>query len=126
MSKLFLQSGAILGALGVALGAFGAHALKSTLEASGRMDTFETAVKYQFYHALALILVGLLLQNAPAVAHKWYNWSGYAFMIGVLIFSGALYAICFTGVRAFGAIAPIGGTLMIVGWICLLLAANKH
>ncbi|MFN4145382.1 MAG: DUF423 domain-containing protein [Runella sp.] len=125
MSKFFLQWGAILGALGVALGAFGAHALKPTLEAAGRMETFETATKYQFYHALALILVGILLQNATVEASKWYQWSGYAFLAGVIVFSGALYAICFTGIKTFGAIAPIGGTLMIAGWVFLWLAVGK-
>ncbi len=124
-NKLFLQAGAILGLLGVALGAFGAHALKPSLEASGRFDTFETAVKYQFYHALALILISILLQNASVSAAKWYNWAGYATLGGVIIFSGALYTICFTGIKAFGAVAPIGGTLMIVGWLLLFLGSTK-
>lgn len=124
MQKIFLASGAILGALGVALGAFGAHALKAMLEASGRTDTFETAVKYQMYHALALVLVGVLAAQLPNQA-KWLTWSGYAFVVGVLIFSGALYLICFTGVRAWGAVAPIGGTLLIVGWLALLWAVVK-
>ena len=124
-NKFFLQAGAILGALGVVLGAFGAHALKPTLEASGRMETFETAVKYQFYHALGLVLLSILLQNAVMNAAKWYNWAGYMLLAGVIIFSGALYTICFTGVKAFGAIAPIGGTLMIAGWVLLFWGASK-
>jgi uncharacterized membrane protein YgdD (TMEM256/DUF423 family) len=124
MQKIFLASGAVLGALGVALGAFGAHALKAMLEASGRSDTFETAVKYQMYHALALVLIGLLMGQIPAQA-KWLTWSGYAFLVGVIVFSGALYLICFTGVRAWGAVAPIGGTLLIAGWLMLLWAATK-
>lgn len=125
MQKFFLQAGAILGALGVIVGAFGAHALKPTLEAAGRMDTFETAVKYQFYHALALVLVGILMQNSAEPSLKWYNWAGYALLSGVIIFSGSLYTICFTGIRAFGAVAPIGGTLMIIGWICLWMGVSK-
>ncbi|MFN8344511.1 MAG: DUF423 domain-containing protein [Spirosomataceae bacterium] len=124
-NKFFLQAGAILGALGVVLGAFGAHALKPTLEASGRMDTFETAVKYQFYHALGLVLLSILLQNAAVSALRWYNWAGYALLAGVIIFSGALYTICFTGIKTFGAIAPIGGTLMIAGWVLLFWGAVK-
>ncbi|MFN3852343.1 MAG: DUF423 domain-containing protein [Spirosomataceae bacterium] len=122
MNKFLIQSGAILGALGVALGAFGAHALKDMLTASNRLDTFETAVKYQFYHALALILVGILSQNFTV---KTMNYSGLSMLIGTIIFSGSLYLICFTGIKAFGAIAPIGGTLMIVGWLLLFWSVFK-
>lgn len=125
-NKFFLQAGAILGAIGVVLGAFGAHALKSMLEVSGRMDTFETAVKYQFYHALALVLISILLQNASITAAKWYNWAGYGMLAGVIIFSGTLYTICFTGIKTFGAVAPIGGTLMIVGWALLFWGASRQ
>lgn len=120
-----IQAGALLGTLAVALGAFGAHALRASLEASGRADTFETAVKYQFYHALALVLVGILSQRVSEDAARWLGWSGYAFAAGVVIFSGALYAICFTGITKFGAVAPIGGLLLIVGWVLLFLAAGK-
>ncbi|WP_247231567.1 DUF423 domain-containing protein [Telluribacter sp. SYSU D00476] len=123
--KLMIQVGAILGALAVTLGAFGAHALRATLEASGRADTFETAVKYQFYHAIMLVVVGLLMQRAGVDATRWLGWSGYAFIGGVLIFSGSLYTICFTGITKFGAVAPIGGLLLIAGWVLLLLAAGK-
>lgn len=122
MNKLFLQSGAILGLLGVAFGAFGAHALEKMLEAAGRAATFETAVKYQFYHALALVLIGLLAKEIPT---KFINYSGYCMLVGVVIFSGSLYAICFTGIRAFGAVAPVGGTLMIVGWGLLFYAVSR-
>ncbi|TAF96203.1 MAG: DUF423 domain-containing protein [Cytophagia bacterium] len=125
MAKLFLQMGALLGAVGVGLGAFGAHALKASLEASGRFDTYETAVRYQFYHALALVMLGVLLQNAPGTSVKWFTWAGYAFVGGVFIFSGSLYTICFTGIKAFGAIAPIGGTALIAGWLLLLWGAAK-
>lgn len=120
-----IQAGGILGALAVALGAFGAHALKGMLEASGRSETFETAVKYQFYHALALVLVGILMQRAGADAVKLLGWSGNAFAVGVIIFSGSLYAICFTGITKFGATAPIGGVALIVGWVLLIMAAGK-
>lgn len=123
MNKFFLQAGAILGAIGVALGAFGAHALKDKLTASGRLDTFETAVKYQFYHALALVLVGFL---AKEIISKNLAYSGYCFLGGTLIFSGSLYLICFTGIKTFGAIAPIGGTLMIAGWLLLFWAVMKN
>jgi uncharacterized membrane protein YgdD (TMEM256/DUF423 family) len=125
MNKFFLQSGAILGTLGVMIGAFGAHAFKPMLETTGRFDTFETAVRYQFYHALALVLIGILIQNAAPTATKWYGWSGYAFLIGTLVFSGSLYAICFTGIKAFGAVAPIGGTAFVIGWLLLFWGSLK-
>jgi len=122
--KFFILSGSVLGLLGVAFGAFGAHALRATLTASGRFETFETAVKYQFYHALALVLVGVLLQqfgDNPAMA-KLLGWSGNAMLGGVLIFSGSLYILCATGITWLGAITPIGGVLMIAGWALLAYA----
>lgn len=122
--KFFIQAGAILGLIGVALGAFGAHALKNMLEATGRSATFETAVKYQFYHALALVLVGVLIQlsgNNPTMV-KLLGWSGNSLLIGTLIFSGSLYVLCFTGITWLGAITPIGGVAMIVGWALLFWA----
>jgi uncharacterized membrane protein YgdD (TMEM256/DUF423 family) len=122
MNKLFLQAGAILGLLGVAFGAFGAHALEKMLEASGSTATFETAVKYQFYHALVLILIGLLFKEIPT---KVMTYSGYCMLVGVLIFSGSLYTICFTGIKMFGAVAPIGGTLLIAGWGLLFYAVSR-
>lgn len=122
--KFFIQSGAILGLLGVAIGAFGAHALRAMLDASGRAATFETAVKYQFYHAVALILIGILLHlfgSSPTIV-KLLSWSGYSFLGGVLVFSGSLYILCFTGITWLGAITPLGGLGMIAGWALLLWA----
>jgi len=123
MAKLFLIIGSILGGTGVMIGAFGAHALKNILENSGRMETFETAVKYQFYHALALILLGILISNQH---HHYYQYSGYSFALGTLIFSGSLYILCMTGITKFGMITPIGGLLMIAGWLFLLLGILKN
>jgi uncharacterized membrane protein YgdD (TMEM256/DUF423 family) len=122
MNKSFIQSGAILGALAVAFGAFGAHALKEMLTASNHFDTYETAVRYQFYHALALILVGILAKDFSS---KFIKYAGNAFLIGVIIFSGSLYAICFTGIKMFGAVAPIGGLSFIIGWILLFFTVKK-
>lgn len=113
MNKLFLLAGSFLGILGVGIGAFGAHAFKSILEAAGRAETFETGVRYLFYHAIALILVGILTKEFPV---KTMKYSGYLFLFGTIIFSGSLFLICFTGINVFGAVAPIGGTLMIAGW----------
>ncbi len=118
MHKLFLITGSVFGALGVIIGAFGAHAFKDLLETSGRLDTFETAVKYQFYHALALILLGIIMMHQN---HSFYHYAGYAFTLGIIIFSGSLYVLCLSGITKFGMITPIGGVLMIAGWAFLML-----
>ena len=104
------------------IGAFGAHALKNLLESSGRTDTFETAVKYQFYHALALILLGILMLN---LKHDLFNYAGYSFLFGTIIFSGSLYVLCLTGITKFGMITPIGGLFLILGWALLLAGVIK-
>lgn len=113
MHKYFIIIGSISGMLSVMIGAFGAHALKSTLEATQRLETFETAVKYQFYHSLALILLGLLMLSFQ---HKAFNVSGYGFILGIIIFSGSLYALSLTGYTKLGAISPLGGLAFIIGW----------
>jgi uncharacterized membrane protein YgdD (TMEM256/DUF423 family) len=117
--KKYIQIGAVLGALGVCIGAFGAHGLEKFLETHGNADTFETATKYLFYHALALILLGLMPEN------KWSKRSALAFQIGILIFSGSLYLICFTLIKTFGATAPIGGLSLILGWVFMFLSARE-
>lgn len=118
MSKIFLISGSIIAALGVAIGAFGAHALKSILEANNRLETFETGVKYQFYHALALIILGLIMQKFD---DRIFAWSGYSYLAGIVIFSGSLYILSLTGVGKWGAITPLGGVAFIMGWIFLVI-----
>lgn len=122
MHKLFLIIGSTFGGLAVLIGAFGAHALKSLLDSSGRAATFETAVKYQFYHALALILLGILMVNFK---HNFYNYAGYSFTLGTIIFSGSLYILCLSGITRFGMITPIGGVIMILGWVFLLFGIIK-
>ncbi len=122
MHKTFLIAGTVLGGLGVGIGAFGAHALRAMLTASGRMDTFETAVKYQFYHALALLLTGILYASFP---NKYILNAGYAMIGGVLIFSGSLYILCLSGIKWLGAITPIGGLLLLAGWGFLLAGLLK-
>lgn len=104
------------------IGAFGAHALKDQLESSGRLDIFETAVKYQFYHALALIFVAILIFN---VKHNLLNYAGISFIIGTIIFSGSLYVLCLSGISKIGMITPIGGVFMIIGWVLLLMGIAK-
>jgi uncharacterized membrane protein YgdD (TMEM256/DUF423 family) len=118
--KKYIQIGAALGALGVCIGAFGAHGLQKFLETNGNADTFETATKYLFYHAIALVMLGLMPAN------KWTKRSALAFQIGILIFSGSLYLICFTLIKTFGATAPIGGVSLILGWLFMLLGARSE
>lgn len=121
MSQVFLAIASLLGGLSVAAGAFGSHALRPKL--SDRMlEIFETGTRYQMYHALALLLVGLLLLRAEA-GQGWLNAAGWAFVAGTLVFSGSLYALSLSGVKILGAVAPIGGTALMIGWGCLAIAA---
>ena len=122
MQNIFLLIGSIIGALSVAIGAFGAHGLKTFLLANERTETFETAVKYQFYHAFALLIVGLLMLH---IENRLLNYAGWSFLAGIIIFSGSLYALCLTGIKVLGAITPIGGVAMIAGWILMAVAVYQ-
>jgi uncharacterized membrane protein YgdD (TMEM256/DUF423 family) len=115
MERTFLVSGALLGALAVAAGAFGAHALKDRLSPD-LASTYELAVRYQMYHALALLAVGVVLARFPGWAVQVAGW---LFLAGTLIFSGTLYLLVLTGTRWLGAITPIGGTALLLGWLAL-------
>ncbi len=123
MNKIFILSGVVTGLLGVALGAFGAHAFKNFLENTHRLDTYETAVKYMFYHGLALILTGILQKEYPSI---FISNAGWAFLIGVVIFSGSLFALCASGIKVLGAITPIGGVAMIIGWGLLFWGVYRY
>ena len=126
-SNLWLVTAAILGGLAVACGAFGAHSLKAHFAADGSLSPadeqqlaiWETAARYQMYHALALLAVGLLNGRYGG---RMLQIAGGAFTAGTMIFSGCLYALVLTGQRWLGAIVPIGGTLLIAGWVCLAIA----
>lgn len=122
MQKLFLIISSISGITAVGLGAFGAHALKSKLEASGYLETYQTAVQYQFYHTLALMGIAILSYRFES---SWLVSAGYSMSIGILIFSGSLYLLCFTGMKWLGAITPIGGLAFIIGWFCILMTTIK-
>lgn len=122
MQKVFLSIASVLGALSVGIGAFGAHGLKKVLEANGRLETFETAVKYQFYHTLAIFLLGLLFTQ---MSNKSLEWAGWSFLAGIFVFSGSLYILSLTGITKWGAVTPIGGVFFIVGWVFLLLGVLK-
>lgn len=121
-AKLWLALGAAYGFLAVGLGAFGAHALKARLTPD-LLAVWRTAVEYHFYHALALLAVGLLARQLPPSGAL--NASGVCFALGVLLFSGSLYALALSGVRVLGAITPLGGVLFLVGWACLVWVALK-
>ena len=129
MSRIFLTLGSVLAALGIILGAFGAHALKSKLSQEN-LQIFETAVRYQMYHSIALILV-FILNNK--INLSVLNYSGAFFVTGIILFSGSIYLLAcreFLGIEGWknilGPITPIGGLCLIIGWICMIAASLKY
>ncbi len=116
MAQTFLTLASLSGLLAVALGAFGAHALKTRLDAYA-LTVYETAVQYQFYHSLALLAVALYLMHQPQAALA--RSAGWLFVAGMVLFSGSLYVLAFSGVKWLGAITPLGGLCFIAGWGCL-------
>ena len=118
MDRLFFALGAISGFLGVALGAFAAHGLKSRLDPS-QLAVFEIAVRYHMYHAFALLAVGWAQTRWPGGT---LTASGWFFVIGTLLFSGSLYVLSVTGARWLGAVAPVGGFALLAGWLCMAWA----
>lgn len=124
MARIFLAIAAILGGTAVAAGAFGSHALKARLS-DRALEIFDLGTRYQMYHALALFLVALLLLQTAATqsAQPLLTAAGVAFIAGVVIFSGSLYALSLTGVKVLGAVTPLGGVALMVGWGCLAIAA---
>jgi uncharacterized membrane protein YgdD (TMEM256/DUF423 family) len=121
MDRFFFAAGSLMAFLAVALGAFGAHALKSKLSAD-MLDIFEVGVRYQMYHALGLIAVSWALSRWP---ESNLNAAGWAFIIGIVIFSGSLYVLSLTGIRWFGAITPIGGVAFLAGWAILIWSVSR-
>jgi len=113
---------AVLAGLGVALGAFGAHALRQRLDGA-RLAIFETGVRYQMYHALALFGVAAAVVRLPGSALPVI--AGWCFVVGTLLFSGSLYLLAITNRRALGAITPIGGLVFLMGWLSLIVAALR-
>lgn len=127
MHKFFLQVAALVGAISVAFGAFGAHALKKMVS-DVAVNIFETGVRYQFYHVFALAIVGILYRD---FSNKWMLWAGNLFIIGILLFSGSLYVLTYFKATVkpnfdwIGAITPFGGLAFIAGWVCLLIGLFK-
>ena len=119
MDRTFLLVGALAAFIGVALGAFGAHGLRSRLSAD-MLAVFETGVRYQMYHALAILIVALVLARIDG----WLiRAAGWLFTGGIVLFSGSLYALALSGITALGAVTPIGGLAFLAGWACLAIAA---
>jgi len=114
--KFILLTGTVLGALGVGLGAFGAHALKNLLTQNGRLETYELAVRYQFYHALAILFIGALMEKFTG---QGMQWAFLLMLSGVILFSGSLYFYALTSIKGFAMVTPIGGLLLLAGWIML-------
>ncbi|HEY0929597.1 MAG TPA: DUF423 domain-containing protein [Gemmatimonas sp.] len=121
MDRLFFMIGALSGAISVAAGAFGSHGLRAKLEPR-QLEVFETAARYQMYHALALIAVAWAASRWPG---SLTNASGWLFVAGTVLFSGSLYGYTLTGTRVLAMITPIGGVCFILGWICLALTARN-
>ncbi len=118
----WLVTAALNAFISVAAGAFGAHALKVRLDEK-LLVTFETAARYQMYHALGLGLVGLLALVKPGAQHL--DAAGWSMLVGILLFSGSLYALALTGIRGLGAITPLGGVAFLAGWVLLAMAARR-
>jgi uncharacterized membrane protein YgdD (TMEM256/DUF423 family) len=126
MLRFFLLSGSLLGGVGVAAGAFGAHGLKAILDATGQADNWETAFRYCLYHSLAMLTIAVLTALPQAQpARGLLHAAGWCFLIGTLIFSGCLAALALSGVKILGAIVPIGGVLFLVGWALVAAAALR-
>lgn len=121
-TKLILISGTLLAALAVVLGAFGAHGLKKSL-GDEMMVVYKTAVDYHFIHALGLLLIGILHQQYPE--SRQILWAGISLTIGILLFSGSLYALSITEIKKLGMVTPLGGLAFIIGWLLLAIGIYK-
>jgi len=121
--KAFLLLGSINAFLAVVLGAFGAHGLKDKLTPD-QLAVYQTGVQYHMYHALGLILVAILADRLAG--SSLITWSGWSMFIGILLFSGSLYALTLTGIKVLGAITPIGGVAFLIGWLLLFVAALRN
>ena len=113
--RVFAMAGAVFGLVAVALGAFGAHALRSRV-APELLATFETGVRYHVYHALALFACAWAMDRWPSPQTAW---AGGLFVAGIVVFSGTLYLLALTGARWWGAVTPLGGVALLAGWACL-------
>jgi uncharacterized membrane protein YgdD (TMEM256/DUF423 family) len=121
-ARLFIATGALAGAAGVALGAFGAHALRARLSPE-MLGIYQTGVQYHLWHALGLVAIGIVAIHLPGSAPL--KWAGWLMLAGIVLFSGSLYVLAATGVRWLGAITPFGGAAFIAAWLALAYAALR-
>jgi uncharacterized membrane protein YgdD (TMEM256/DUF423 family) len=128
MHKRFLATGAVLGGLAVAIGAFGAHGLQQLTSDPVILHSFETGVEYQVYHSLALLVTAVIYEKFP---NRWMRWAGTCFIAGILFFSGSLYVLSMLkimespGVKWVGPVTPLGGLFFIAGWMCILAGVTR-
>ena len=122
MDRLFFGVGALSALFSVAAGAFGAHALRARLTPE-YLAIFETAARYQMYHALGLLAVAWAVTRWPGLLPVWAGW---LFVAGTVLFSGSLYILALTGTRWWGAITPLGGLAFLGGWLCLFLSVRRY
>jgi uncharacterized membrane protein YgdD (TMEM256/DUF423 family) len=120
MANTFLLVGSLVGFVGVAAGAFGAHGLRSRLSPD-MLAVFETAVRYQMYHVFALLITAVVMGRVGDA--RLLTIAGWSFITGIVLFSGSLYALALTGISSLGAITPLGGLAFLVGWACLAIFA---
>ncbi|MDM5210099.1 DUF423 domain-containing protein [Peribacillus sp. NJ4] len=120
--KLFIILGALNGFIAVALGAFGAHGLEGKIP-DKYLETWQTAVQYQMFHAVGLLVLGLL---AGKISSPLINWSGCLMLIGIILFSGSLFVLSVTQIKVLGAITPLGGVSFLVAWVLMIIAAYKY
>lgn len=118
-------SGGIHGLLAVALGAFGAHALKEILD-DYSTGIWDTAVQYQMFHATAILIIGVLMSTKLIGNIATLRWAAILMNLGILFFAGSLYVLALSGIKVLGAITPIGGVLFISGWVLVIISALKH
>lgn len=123
MSRWFLFLGSLNGFVAVAMGAFGAHGLSGRIT-SDALHAFQTGADYQGIHALALLAAGLV--GGQHAAGRWLNVAGWCLFAGILMFSGSLYGLALSGIRSLGMITPVGGILLLAGWLCLAAASLKR
>ncbi|OKL37541.1 DUF423 domain-containing protein [Domibacillus mangrovi] len=121
--KLFIILGAINAFLAVGLGAFGAHGLEGKVEPK-YLEIWKTAVQYQMFHAIGLIIIGFLMGQFPGSSAL--NWSGWLMFIGIILFSGSLFVLAVTAISKLGAITPIGGLAFLIAWVLIIIAAVKN
>jgi len=123
MGRRLVILGGLFGLLGVVMGAFGAHALEGLLQANGRQSVYDTAVQYQFIHALAILFVSSAIRRWPGFLTRA---AGILFVIGIVFFSGSLYILAIFNIPLMGVVAPIGGIALILAWLCLILMAWQN